>query len=216
MTAFIQLEQVSFAWPQGREVLRGIDLALDRRDTVALMGSNGSGKTTLGKVIMGILQPTAGTVRLEGRPIQEYPLAQRGRRIGYVFQNPERQLFAATVADEVGFALKFRGLAPQAIQERVAEILALMELERYAQTFPYNLSQGEKQRLALAAVLALEPEFIILDEPSTGLDWARKRQLAAILERIRQQVGYIIISHDYGFCQGLCEKTLTLKGGRLV
>ena len=159
MTAFIELEQVSFAWPQGREVLKGVDLALDRRDTLALMGSNGSGKTTLGKVIMGMLTPTAGTVRLEGRPIQDYPLAQRGRRIGYVFQNPERQLFAATVADEIGFALKYRGLAPETIQERVAELLALMELDRYARTFPYNLSHGEKQRLALAAVLALEPSL---------------------------------------------------------
>ncbi|MGI6365421.1 MAG: energy-coupling factor ABC transporter ATP-binding protein [Bacillota bacterium] len=216
MTAFIELEQVSFAWPQGREVLKGVDLALDRRDTLALMGSNGSGKTTLGKVIMGMLTPTAGTVRLEGRPIQDYPLAQRGRRIGYVFQNPERQLFAATVADEIGFALKYRGLAPETIQERVAELLALMELDRYARTFPYNLSHGEKQRLALAAVLALEPEFIILDEPSTGLDWARKRRLATVLARVRRQVGYIIISHDGGFCRELCDAALTLKGGRLV
>jgi energy-coupling factor transport system ATP-binding protein len=180
------------------------------------MGSNGSGKTTLGKVIMGMLTPTAGTVRLEGRPIQDYPLAQRGRRIGYVFQNPERQLFAATVADEIGFALKYRGLAPETIQERVAELLALMELDRYARTFPYNLSHGEKQRLALAAVLALEPEFIILDEPSTGLDWARKRRLATVLARVRRQVGYIIISHDGGFCRELCDAALTLKGGRLV
>jgi energy-coupling factor transport system ATP-binding protein len=216
MTAFIELEQVSFAWPQGREVLKGVDLALDRRDTLALMGSNGSGKTTLGKVIMGMLTPTAGTVRLEGRPILDYPLAQRGRRIGYVFQNPERQLFAATVADEIGFALKYRGLAPETIQERVAELLALMELDRYARTFPYNLSHGEKQRLALAAVLALEPEFIILDEPSTGLDWARKRRLATVLARVRRQVGYIIISHDGGFCRELCDAALTLKGGRLV
>lgn len=216
MTAFIELEQVSFAWPQGREVLKGVDLALDRRDTLALMGSNGSGKTTLGKVIMGMLTPTAGTVRLEGRPIQDYPLARRGRRIGYVFQNPERQLFAATVADEIGFALKYRGLAPETIQERVAELLALMELDRYARTFPYNLSHGEKQRLALAAVLALEPEFIILDEPSTGLDWARKRRLATVLARVRRQVGYIIISHDGGFCRELCDAALTLKGGRLV
>ena len=187
MTPFLELEQVSFAWPQGREVLKGIDLTLSQEDTVALMGSNGSGKTTLGKVIMGILQPTAGEVRLAGRPITEYPLAQRGKRIGYVFQNPERHLFAATVADEIGFALKYRGLDPGEVQERVDEMLDLMELGQYAETFPFNLSHGEKQRLALAAVMALEPEFIILDEPSTGLDWVRKRRLAAMLDRIRQR-----------------------------
>ncbi len=217
MTPFLELEQVSFAWPQGREVLKGIDLTLSQEDTVALMGSNGSGKTTLGKVIMGILQPTAGEVRLAGRPITEYPLAQRGKRIGYVFQNPERQLFAATVADEIGFALKYRGLDPGEVQERVDEMLDLMELGQYAETFPFNLSHGEKQRLALAAVMALEPEFIILDEPSTGLDWVRKRRLAAMLDRIRQRkVGYIVVSHDHGFSRRLCSSALTLKGGRLT
>lgn len=217
MMPFLELEQVSFAWPRGREVLKDIDLTLSQEDTVALMGSNGSGKTTLGKVIIGILQPTAGEVRLGGRPIAHYPMAQRGRRIGYVFQNPERQLFAATVADEIGFALKYRGLPPGEVKARVAEMLDLMELGHYAETFPFNLSHGEKQRLALAAVMALAPEFIILDEPSTGLDWARKRRLAAMLDRIRQRgVGYIVISHDHGFCRGLCGSAVTLKGGRLV
>lgn len=217
MTSFIGLDKVYFTWPRGREVIKGISLDLNRQDTVALMGSNGSGKTTLGKLVMGLLQPSSGKVYLDGRPIQEYSLAQRGRRVGYVFQNPERQLFAATVADEVGFALNYRGMDAKAVEERVAEMLDLFELGRYAQTFPFNLSHGEKQRLALAAVMALEPEFIVLDEPSTGLDWARKRRLAAVLDRVRQRgVGYILISHDQGFCHELCQTILTLKGGRLV
>jgi len=217
MSAFIDLEQVWFSWPSGREVLRGVDLTLQRNDTLALMGSNGSGKTTLGKLIMGLLQPTAGKVCLDGRPVQEYSLAERGRRVGYVFQNPERQFFAASVADEIGFALGFRGFSPAEVEERVAELLAFFELEQYAQAFPFHLSHGEKQRLALAAVMALQPEFIILDEPSTGLDWARKNKLIKALEGIRERgVGYIIISHDHEFCRRLCRSAVTLKGGRLT
>lgn len=217
MSAFIQLEQVWFSWPRGREVLRGVDLALRRSDTLALMGSNGSGKTTLGKLIMGLLQPTAGKVYLDGRPVQNYTLAERGRRVGYVFQNPERQFFAGSVADEIGFALGYRGFSPAQVEERVEELLEFFELEQYAQSFPFHLSHGEKQRLALAAVMALEPEFIILDEPSTGLDWARKNKLTKALDGIRQRgVGYIIISHDHGFCRRLCQSAVTLKVGRLA
>ena len=214
--AFIQLEQINFRWPQGPALLRDINLALNRQDTVALVGSNGCGKTTLGKLIMGLLSPTQGRVLLDGRPVGDYPLAQRGERVGYVFQNPEKQLFAASVADEVGFALRHRGLNSDQVEAKVEEMLALFELERRRDAFPFNLSHGEKQRLALAAVLALDPEFVLLDEPSTGLDWLRKRKLAQALEKVGQRgVGYIIISHDHGFCRQLCARTLTLEGGKL-
>ena len=217
MTAYINLEEVSFSWPRGQALVQGLNLAIEKHDTFALTGANGSGKTTLGKLIMGILTPTAGQVLLAGKPITSYSLAERGRRVGYVFQNPEKQLFAATVADEIGFALKYRGLSPEEVQNRVAETLALFELEQYAQTFPFNLSQGEKQRLALAAIMALGPDFVIMDEPSTGLDWLRKRRLQAILVGVRDRgVGYIIISHDHEFCAPLCARTLTLKGGKLA
>jgi len=217
MTGYISVDNVSFAWPKGPTVLRNITFNIDNMDTIALLGTNGSGKTTLGKLIMGILNPTEGQVLLEGRRVDSYSLAQRGTRIGYVFQNPEKQLFAATVAEDIGFALSYRGLSAGSIKDRVQEMLALFELEKHAETFPFNLSHGEKQRLALAGIMALEPEFIIMDEPSTGLDWLRKQRLATVLERVRQRgVGYIIISHDHGFCYNLCARTLTLKGGGLA
>lgn len=216
MSTFIRLEAVSFNWPRGPAVLDGLDLDIKATDTLALMGANGSGKTTLARIIMGLIRPQEGRVLLAGRPMQDYSLAQRGRRIGYVFQNPEGQFFAASVRDEIGFPLKFRGLSPEVVQERVGEMLALFELEHRAEAFPFNLSQGEKQRLALAAIMALKPEFIILDEPSTGLDRVRKGRLAAALERVREQgVGYMLISHDHAFSRGLCAKAMTLRGGRL-
>jgi len=157
-----------------------------------------------------------GRVLLEGSPVESYSLAQRGQRIGYVFQNPERQLFAATVADEIGFVMKHRGFPQDVIKDRVSEMLELFELEQHAGAFPFNLSHGEKQRLALAGVMALEPQFVVLDEPSTGLDQLRKKRLASALQRVRERgVGCLIISHDQGFCGGLCSRILTLKGGRL-
>lgn len=216
MIAFIRIEAVSFSWPRGPAVLDGLDLEIKATDTLALMGANGSGKTTLAKIIMGLIRPQEGRVLLAGKPIQDYSLAQRGRRVGYVFQNPERQFFAASVKDEIGFPMKFRGLSPEIIQERIGEMLALFELEHRAEAFPFNLSQGEKQRLALAAIMALKPEFIILDEPFTGLDRVRKQRLAAALGRVREQgVGYMLISHDHAFSRDLCAQSITLKGGRL-
>ncbi|NLY32034.1 MAG: ABC transporter ATP-binding protein [Firmicutes bacterium] len=213
---YIQLEQVSFSWPRGEQVLKDINLAIEKHDTVALMGPNGSGKTTLGKLIIGLLAPSAGRVLLWGEDAAKYSLAARGRRIGYVFQNPERQFFASTVSEEIGFALKLRGMSPEEAEKRVGEMLGLFELEAYADTFPFNLSQGEKQRLALAAVFALNPEFIILDEPFSGLDWLRKQHLLAMLARVGETgVGYLLISHDEEMCARLCSRVLHLEGGEL-
>lgn len=217
MNSFIRLEEVSFRWPAGPAVLERISMEIAQSDTMALMGANGSGKTTMGKILMGILRPSSGRVLLGGRPVLDYSLAERGKRMGYVFQNPERQLFAATVADEIGFPLKFLGMSQEKVRNKVQEMLELFELEQHADAFPFNLSHGEKQRLALAAIMVLQPEFIILDEPSTGLDWLRKQRLTAALERVRERgVGFLLISHDIKFIQGLCARSMTLKGGRLV
>ena len=217
MRVYINFEQVSYRWPRGGQVLKEINLSIKKNETIALMGANGSGKTSLSKLILGLLKPAQGCVLLAGRPIESYSLAERGRQLGYVFQNPERQFFASSVAEEIGFALKYRGLSSEEIQERVAEMLALFELEEYAAAFPLNLSRGEKQRLALAAILASRPDFIIMDEPFTGLDWLRKQRLQTILERVGNAgVGYLIISHDQALCARLCSRMLTLEGGRLL
>lgn len=216
MTAYIKLEQVSFSWPQGGQVLRDINLSIEKNSTIALMGPNGSGKTTLGKLIIGLLKPSAGRVFISGTDAEEYSLAARGRLIGYVFQNPEGQFFASTITEEIGFALKYRGMSPDKVQQRVEEMLTLFELEEYADTFPFNLSQGEKQRLALAAIIALRPGFIILDEPFTGLDWLRKQRLQEVLQRVRNEgVGYLLISHDRDMASRLCSRVLQLEGGEL-
>lgn len=215
--AFIELSGVSFSWPRGKRVLDSVDLRLEEADTFALFGANGSGKTTLSKLMLGLLATTGGSVLLQGRPLATYSLGAVGRRVGYVRQDPEKMFFASTVAEEIGFPLRYRGFSPKVVKERVAEMLALFELEAYRETFPLNLSRGEKQRLALAAVIAGEPGFLVLDEPFSGLDRRWRLKVRAILARMRDKgVGFLLISHDRDLSLSVCQRTLTLVGGRFL
>lgn len=214
--AFIELAQVSFSWPQGKMVLDSVDLSLEKDSTLALFGANGSGKTTLAKLMLGLLTATTGNVYLQGRPLTAYSLGAVGKLVGYVRQNPEKMFFASTVVEEIGFPLKYKGFSPKEIEMRVAEMLSLFELEAYRGTFPLNLSRGEKQRLALASVMVGEPEFLLLDEPFSGLDRHWKRRLQGILTQLRDRgVGFLIISHDRDFTGSVCQQALTLTGGGL-
>lgn len=211
---FLTLEGVGFAYSRNSPLLRDISFSLRADDTVALMGPNGSGKTTLGKIMVGILPVSAGRIRLDKQDIAAYRLSEIGRRIGYVFQNPAKQLFCSSAAEEVSFGLAGRGWTAAAARERSRELLEQFELTHCAQEFPLNLSRGEQQRLAIAAALALEPKFLILDEPTTGLDKVRKQILAETLLRLRESgVGYLLISHDAAFCRQCTGRTLFLREG---
>jgi len=211
---FLALERVGFAYRGKNRLFNAVSFAVRTGDTIALMGPNGSGKTTLGKIMVGILPVTEGTVRLEEKAIGDFRLSEIGRRIGYVFQSPAKQLFCGTATEEVSFGLIYRGWTVAAATERARELLDFFELGHCAQEFPLNLSRGEQQRLVIAAALALEPKFLVLDEPTTGLDDARKRQLAETLLRLKaSEVGYILISHDADFCRECTERTLFLQEG---
>ncbi len=215
--AFLELSQVSFSYPRRqRPAVAGIDLTFDRGGITAVVGPNGSGKTTLAKLMMGILRPDAGSIRLENRSLREYSLAEIGRRIGYVFQNPDQQLFCSTVAEEIGFGLQHLGWEPRAINERVEFYLDYFDLAAYRHVFPLHLSRGEKQRLAIAAVLAGEPGFLILDEPTAGLDAYRKGLLIAYLKKIAGLGrGVVFVSHDAGFVKRAADRVICLESGQI-
>ena len=216
--SFIELKQVSFTYPLEKQaVLSGIDLKIKQDEITALVGANGSGKTTLTKLMIGVLKPAIGEVLLEDQITQNYTLAEIGKKIGYVFQNPELQLFCNTVAEEVGFGLTNRGYAPNIVKEKVEYYLDYFELSQYKKTSPLHLSLGEKRRLAIASVLVNNADFLILDEPTVGLDEFRKKNLEKQLEKIvLLGKGFMLVSHDRLFIDSLAQRVITIEAGRVI
>jgi len=179
-----------------------IDLDIRAGDFITVLGANGSGKTTLMKLIAGILDAGEGDIRYRGRRLKEFPVAGK---IGYVYQNPDNQIFAETVFDEIAFILRMREMAEAEIQERVDAILMNMGLFDWKQTDPFSLPKGDRQKVACAAILAGEPDLLILDEPTTGLDAPSLKGLMKTVSRLnRNGKTIVIITHsmetaaDYG------------------
>lgn len=207
----IRLSKVSFRYKKA-SVLDQIDLTLKGDECTAIVGSNGSGKTTLGKLVMGILKPDTGGVFYDDEPIQDKSLSYLGGRIGYLFQNPSQQIFALTVMEELSFASRMNGMSEEVISNRLDEVVTLFHLEEIIDGKCHLLSQGEKQRVALATIFMRRPEYIILDEPTTSLDRVRKEALMSILTDIKSQgVGMLIISHDKTFVDKLSDRTMNME-----
>lgn len=181
----------------------------------AVTGANGTGKTTLSKLILGILRPQSGEIYIDGDNARELTLASAGRRVGYVMQNPARQIFSPTVKEEMEFGLRILGLDADRIRQKTDEYLKYFDIAKYADGFPFALSRGEKQRLVLAAVLAMEPAYLMLDEPTASLDSKRKEMLRNYLLKIRAErgCGIIIISHDREFVEACADKRVHLEAG---
>jgi len=215
---FIDLHNVYYRYPgQSRFVLNGVNLSISKEGVTAVTGANGSGKTTFSKLLAGILTPTKGWVKLNGQFLTSLTLAQIGRQIGYVFQDPEKQLFCETVEEEIGFGLRNLGLPLDQVALKVQEIMEYFELTRYSQSFPLSLSAGEKRRLAIAAVFALEPELLVLDEPTTGLDPYRKKLLGDYIEKmVASKRGVVIISHDHKFIARHATRLIRLQDGQFA
>ncbi|KAF1083794.1 Nickel import ATP-binding protein NikO [Sporotomaculum syntrophicum] len=214
---FMKMVQVGFSYPgQKKPLLNDINFSIHKEGITALTGPNGVGKTTLSKLMVGILAPSTGHITLKGQNMSSMALAQIGRLVGYVFQNPEKQLFCPTVSEEIGFGLQNLELPEHEVQRLVKENLAYFELEHLAQNFPLQLSEGEKRRLAIAAVLVLEPELLVLDEPTTGLDAYRKHLLGeCLLKLVASKRGVFMISHDSNFIDRYASRILILENGRL-
>lgn len=213
----IKLENVSFRYPSGTTALHSIDLNIQAGDFVAIMGENGAGKTTLAKQFNGLLKPTAGRVLVDDEDTRKVSVAHLSRKVGLVFQNPDHLLFSETVKDEVAFGLRNFGYSPEVVEKQVGRTLEALGLAEYADTSPFLLSGGERKRVALASILASEPDYLILDEPTIGQDYLQKERLRNfILQLYSQGKAVVIITHDVEFVAESNPKVILLSKGSIV
>jgi energy-coupling factor transporter ATP-binding protein EcfA2 len=213
----LALEHVAFTYPSGQRALDDVSLAIRPGEFVALIGQNGSGKTTLAKCLNGLLRPSRGTVRLRGGPLAALPLNRVAADVGYVFQNPDHQIFAASVHEEVAFALHNFGIAEAEVARRTHAALAAVGLQGSEAIDPFLLGKGERQRLAVASFLALEPAVLVLDEPTTGLDYPEQRRMMDLLAQLhRQGMTLVMITHTPWVVARYAQRGVLMQAGRIV
>jgi len=213
----IEVKDVYFAYPNGVEALKGVSLTIPDGEFVAIMGQNGAGKTTLVKHFNGLLKPTRGEIVVDGVSTREVSVAQLARKVGFVFQNPDHQLFCETVEDEVAFALRNFGFEEDAIKKRVTWALSLLDVEPYRQASPFMLSGGERKRVALASILAWDPKVVILDEPTIGQDHQQKEKLRHFIVQLNaQKKTVIIVTHDVEFVAECNPRVVLMTEGKIV
>lgn len=210
----LEVRGLAFTYPDGHQALFGCDVVVKKGERVALLGPNGAGKTTLILHLNGVLTPAAGKVRVGGVDVTKDNLREVRRRVGIVFQDPDDQLFMPTVFEDVAFGPKNLGLDVEETGVRVKSALAAVGMEDHAARPPHHLSFGQRRRVAVATVLAMEPEILVLDEPTSNLDPAGRRELAEILKSLDLTI--LMVSHDLPYVLELCPRSLLMNGGVLV
>ncbi|MDQ1287926.1 MAG: cobalt/nickel transport system ATP-binding protein [Actinomycetota bacterium] len=210
----LRVTGLAYAYPDGHQALFGVDLAVARGERVALLGPNGAGKTTLVLHLNGILTGGRGTVEVGGLPVSKEHLPEIRRRVGIVFQDPDDQLFMPTLRDDVAFGPANLGIRGAELDARVTEALTAVGLADLADRPPFHLSFGQRRRAAVATVLAMRPEILVLDEPSSNLDPASRRELAEIL--LSLDVTVLMVTHDLPYAMEVCPRSVILSDGVIV
>ena len=216
----IQTENMSFTYPDGTPALHDINLEIKKGDRAAIIGSNGAGKSTLFLHFNGILKPTSGLIKIGGEAFSygKKDLMKIRQKVGIVFQNPDDQLFAPTVVEDVAFGPMNLGLSKEEIEIRVSESLEMVGMNGLEKKAPHHLSGGQKKRVAIAGILAMKPEIIVLDEPTTGLDPRGVKQIMNILYKLNQDenISIIIASHDVEMVTQFADKIFVVNKGEII
>jgi cobalt/nickel transport system ATP-binding protein len=213
-TPVLDVRGLAYAYPDGHQALYGVDLHVHQGERVALLGPNGAGKTTLVLHLNGILTAGAGSVSVSGMPVEKANLQEIRRRVGVVFQDPDDQLFMGTVRADVGFGPANLGIKGDELERRVLHALDQVGMTEFVDRPPHHLSFGQRRRVAVATVLAMEPEILVLDEPSSNLDPASRRELADILRSL--DVTVLMVTHDLPYALELCPRSVVLSDGSVV
>lgn len=213
----IDVKNLEHTYQNGNKVLKGIDLQIREGEFIAVLGHNGSGKTTFVKHLNGLLIPSSGSVTVNGKDTKDTSIFEIGKDIGYVFQNPDHQIFADTVYDEVAFSPKIRGCSKEEISSRVKEALKSVDMEGYEEEDPFSLTKGERQRVAVASILSARPKVIILDEPTTGLDYKEQRKMMELVKKLNESGHTIImITHTMWVVAEYAHKVAVIKDGLMT
>jgi cobalt/nickel transport system ATP-binding protein len=209
----VQARGLTYRYPNGHTALAEVDLHVTHGERVAVLGPNGAGKTTLMLHLNGLLMGE-GSLEVAGIDVSKRNLKELRRRVGLVFQDPDDQLFMPSVREDVAFGALNMGLGPAEALARVDEALAAVRMGHAAGRAPHELSMGERRRVAIATVLAMWPDLLVLDEPSANLDPRARRELLDVLERIERSM--LVVTHDLPFAAELCERAVVLSAGRVV
>ena len=213
MEEIIRVDNLSFCYPDGQQALTDVTLTVYQGETVALIGPNGAGKSTLLLHLNGILHSN-GVVKVFGRPVDDKNLRWVRSKVGLIFQNPDDQLFSSTVFDDVAFGPINMGYSETEVRQYVAKALDWVGMTGYEQRSPHHLSVGEKKRISIATVLSMNPEILVIDEPTSNLDPGSKWSLIDLLRRL--SMTKIVASHDLELVQALCQRTIVFDHGQVI
>lgn len=213
----IEISDLNFTYPAGVEALKDVSLTIESGEQVAIIGQNGAGKTTLVKHFNGLLQPTRGRVLIGDWDTREHSVARLARRVGYVFQNPDEQLFSKNVGTEVAFGPRNLGYDADRVEALVRDALAMTDLSDKTETNPYDLSATWRKMVALASIISMDTDILIFDEPTTGQDAMNIARIANVIKLLRERGRTVIsITHDIDFCAENFERVIALSQGKVL
>jgi len=213
----LDVQNVRFAYDNRQEVIRGVSFQVHEGEVVALLGNNGAGKSTLSHLIMGIVRQTSGEIRLNGQEMRDWSIRQRGEKIGYVMQNPNQMITQHMIWDEVALGLTVRGVAKETVDQKVEQVLRICGLYPYRNWPISALSYGQKKRVTIAAVLAMEPKLIILDEPTAGQDYKHYTEFMEFIADLAcTGLSFIFITHDMHLALEYTDRAVVLSGGEVI
>lgn len=215
----LSTENLSFTYPDGTQALKNINIEIEKGEKVAIIGPNGAGKSTLFSHFNGLTEPTSGCVKIEGEPIsfEKDELLKVRQKVGIVFQDPNDQLFAPTVKEDIAFGPMNLGLSYDEVEKRVEDALKMVGMENYEDKTPHHLSGGQQKRIAIAGIIAMKPELMILDEPTAGLDPDGVEKVLNIMNQLNEEgMTLIISSHDIDMISKYADKIFVLYNGEII
>lgn len=215
----LSTENLSFTYPDGTQALKNINIEIEKGEKVAIIGPNGAGKSTLFSHFNGLTEPTSGCVKIEDKPIsfEKDELLKVRQKVGIVFQDPNDQLFAPTVKEDIAFGPMNLGLSYDEVEKRVEDALKMVGMENYEDKTPHHLSGGQQKRIAIAGIIAMKPEIMILDEPTAGLDPDGVEKVLNIMNQLNEEgMTLIISSHDIDMISKYADKIFVLYNGEII